>query len=227
MQKQVAYICVAILVMVSIFHTFFKLEAYDQGAEAEYFAENAEWNVPSPTVEVYDAVGISGKSKFFSRPVDDLKLHGFDDVVRSLIVGPFTVVTLYEHPQLKGRKHRIVNTSEGKLTVNDIGEIMRNRVSSIDLRFVNPFFVGFDQANRGGDFKILGASAPTLAEFNGRIQSFVAGPFTQTVLYDEPGFKGREKVYENTGKSALVVDYVGRDWASNVRSVKIESLFNV
>jgi hypothetical protein len=219
--KKVVSICLTILVIVVFIHIYRKRrEHYEE-------LEDPRWNVPAPVVEICDQPNLNGKTEIFSSSVHDLKLHNFDNAVNSLLLGPYTQITLYKDPYYRGDKKTFVNTSMIKLGVQDVGEKLRNNVSSFKLRFINPWVIGFEYPNQGGSYRVITESQPNLGEFSNRISSLKCGPYTQVYLYDKPGYKGKVKLYENTEKRPMEIIFIGSDWNKNVKSLKLHSMLNV
>jgi hypothetical protein len=212
-----------------LFQQYQPLEKFE---EAKNAPPSVVYVDAGPFITVFDNEDLLGNSKSYTGSVD--RLDGFNDKVRSFILGPYTKVTFYQDNNHTGRPVTYENKQDLNLEVRkfiDADPIKRSfisgKVSSLKLSIVEPYAIAYSGQNLGGqNSKILSGNIPVLdAKWEKKIQSFKISPFTRVTIYSNRSFGGQSKVYDNASSEEVNMNFVGTWWQDKIASLKVEKMF--
>lgn len=193
-----------------------------------------------PEVSVFLEENMRGQSKEFKASQSDLRKFAIDktslnDNIRSLKIGPFTKVTLYEHINFAGKIITYENKQDIIMDIPKIDDVaLEKKASSIKVELYEPHVIAYTGDNLGGLSKIYSGTIPVLSEpFNKKIVSLKFSPHTKVTVFAGRGYKKESpsqpepKEFINNTSKDMAIKFVGSEWAKNIASMKVEKLFRI
>jgi phenylpyruvate tautomerase PptA (4-oxalocrotonate tautomerase family) len=191
-----------------------------------------------PQVTVFLQQNLSGPSKTFKSSQYDLRKIAIDkdilnDNIRSLKIGPYTKVTLFEHMNYKGNHVTYENKQDIIMDITKIdNQLLDKKASSIKIELVQPYAITYTGDNLGGLSKVYSGNVPVLSEpFSKKIVSLKLSPYTKLTFFAGRGDKKETqqdpepKVFTNNTQHDKHINFVGAEWNKKIASLKIEKLF--
>jgi hypothetical protein len=183
-----------------------------------------------PRAKIYTEQNFKGNTKTLEKNV--VLDANFASKIKSLMVGPYTKVTIYIGRNYSGESISFDNDHDLWLEIplfKGQQSKFSNNVKSIKLEIVEPYVIAYTQNNLGGFSKIFHEKHPILGtEWERKIKSLVISPYTKVTLYKRAGLSPDPSDVDpitNSTANEMKINYVGREADGNIRSLKVQKLF--
>jgi hypothetical protein len=191
--------------------TYSPVEFYDNDYSGFYIDAG-------PKVTLFSLENFQGESKSFSTSVPSLVKSDFLNT-KSFVLGPFTKVVYFENENFTGRFKEFENKQDldikfDRIMLDNAGVCFN--IASMQIKLVTPYIIAYNGENLGGGkSKIFHTSQPNLTGDwapvgnKSSIMSFKLSPYTNVIMYSEPGYKGERKEFVNQSGQESKVVYMG------------------
>lgn len=188
--------------------------------------------IVSGTVTFYEHSRFEGRvfsqsTSMANLPKDDSANYGFDKKFSSLIIQPYTELTVYEHPQWRGASHKWVNPGGERMYIDWIGETWNDRISSFNVIPIKQTgkAILYEHYNQDGQSMVVrGANHWIGGEWNDRVSSVVLSPRTRLVLYEHSNFQGQVYTVDNWSNDGTLSRNLEGWWNDQISGYRVETI---